>query len=46
MEVFGIHAGCVPRIVLDPNQQIQAAAEIDQQAEAFIDSHAVIPLSL
>jgi hypothetical protein len=46
MEVLGIHADSVWRIVLDPNRQIQAVAEIDQHAKALIDSHAVIPLSL
>jgi len=44
IEVLGIHAGQVRRIVLNPNQPIYAEAEIDQQAEAFIkrDTRAVI----
>jgi phospholipid/cholesterol/gamma-HCH transport system substrate-binding protein len=44
IEVLGIHAGQVRRIVINPNQQIYAEAEIDEQAEAFIrrDSAAVI----
>jgi phospholipid/cholesterol/gamma-HCH transport system substrate-binding protein len=44
VEVLGIHAGIVRRIVLNPNQQMYAEADIDQQAEAFIrrDSEAVI----
>ena len=44
VEVLGIHAGTVRRIVLNPNQQMYAEADIDQQAEAFIrrDSQAVI----
>jgi phospholipid/cholesterol/gamma-HCH transport system substrate-binding protein len=44
VEVLGIHAGTVRRVVLSPNQQIYAEADIDEQAEAFIrrDSKAVI----
>jgi phospholipid/cholesterol/gamma-HCH transport system substrate-binding protein len=44
IEVLGIHAGTVRRIVLNPNQQMYAEADIDEQAEAFIrrDSGAVI----
>jgi phospholipid/cholesterol/gamma-HCH transport system substrate-binding protein len=44
VEVLGIHAGTVRRIVLNPNQQMYAEADIDQQADAFIrhDSDAVI----
>ncbi len=44
IEVLGIHAGTVRRVVLNPNQQIYAEADIDEQATAFIrrDSHAVI----
>ena len=44
IEVLGIHAGAVSRIVLNPNQQIYAEADIDAQANAFIrrDSTAVI----
>src|SRR5277367_77577 len=32
VEVLGIHAGIVRRIVLNPNQQIYAEADIDEQA--------------
>jgi phospholipid/cholesterol/gamma-HCH transport system substrate-binding protein len=44
IEVLGVHAGNVRRIVLNPNQQIYADADIERQAEAFIrrDSQAVI----
>jgi phospholipid/cholesterol/gamma-HCH transport system substrate-binding protein len=44
IEVLGIHAGTVRRIVLNPDQQMYAEADIDEQAEAFIrrDSTAVI----
>src|SRR5215469_12571391 len=44
IEVLGIHAGTVRRIVLNPNQQMYAEADIDEQADAFIrrDSEAVI----
>jgi phospholipid/cholesterol/gamma-HCH transport system substrate-binding protein len=44
IEVLGIHSGTVRQIVLNPNQQIYADADIDRQAEPFIrrDSRAVI----
>lgn len=44
IQVLGIHAGTVRRIVLNPDQQMYAEADIDQQAEPFIrrDSRAVI----
>jgi phospholipid/cholesterol/gamma-HCH transport system substrate-binding protein len=44
VEVLGIHAGTVRRIVLNADQQMYAEAIIDQQADAFIrrDSQAVI----
>ena len=44
IEVLGIHAGTVRRIVLNPDQQMYAEADIDEQADAFIrrDSEAVI----
>jgi phospholipid/cholesterol/gamma-HCH transport system substrate-binding protein len=44
IQVLGIHSGTVRRIVLNPNQQIYAEADIDRQAEPFIrrDSQAVI----
>lgn len=44
IEVLGIHAGTVRRIILNPNQEMYAEADIDQQADAFIrrDSAAVI----
>lgn len=44
LQVLGTHAGTVRRVVLNPNQQIYAEADIDQQAEPFIrrDSKAVI----
>lgn len=44
IQVLGIHSGTVRRIVLNPDQQMYAEADIDQQAEPFIrrDSRAVI----
>lgn len=44
IEVLGIQAGTVRRIVLNPDQQMYAEADIDEQADAFIrrDSEAVI----
>ncbi|HTU54035.1 MAG TPA: MlaD family protein [Acetobacteraceae bacterium] len=44
VQVLGIHAGTVGRVVLNPNGQIYAEADIDRQAEPFIrrDSTAVI----
>lgn len=44
VEVLGTKAGRVQRIVLDPNQQMYAMIEIDEQAKPFIrrDSAAVI----
>jgi phospholipid/cholesterol/gamma-HCH transport system substrate-binding protein len=44
VEVVGTRAGTITRVVIDPNQQMHAVAEIDEQATAFIrrDSHAVI----
>jgi phospholipid/cholesterol/gamma-HCH transport system substrate-binding protein len=44
VDVLGIRAGTVRRIVLNPNQQMYAEADIDQQTEPFIhrDSTAVI----
>ena len=44
VEVLGIHAGTVRRIVVNPDQQMYAESDIDQQARAFIrrDSQAVI----
>lgn len=44
IEVLGIHAGTVRRIILNPNQEMYAEADIDEQADAFIrrDSQAVI----
>ena len=44
VEVLGTKAGRVQRIVLDPDQQMYAVLEIDEQATAFIrrDSTAVI----
>ena len=44
IEVLGIHAGTVRHIVLNPDQQMYAEADIDEQADAFIrrDSEAVI----
>ena len=44
VEILGTKAGRVREIVLDPNQQMYAMLEIDEQATAFIrrDSKAVI----
>jgi phospholipid/cholesterol/gamma-HCH transport system substrate-binding protein len=44
IEILGTRAGRVERIVLDPDQQMYALAEIDEQASGFIrrDSTAVI----
>lgn len=44
VQVLGIRAGTVRRVVLNPNGQIYAEADIDRQAEPFIrrDSTAVI----
>ncbi len=44
IEILGTRAGRVEQIVLDPDQQMYALAEIDEQASAFIrrDSTAVI----
>lgn len=44
VQVLGIHSGTVRRIVLNPDQQMYAEADIDRQAEPFIrhDSTAVI----
>jgi phospholipid/cholesterol/gamma-HCH transport system substrate-binding protein len=44
VEVLGIHAGTVRHIVINPNQQMYAEADIDRQAKPFIrrDSKAVI----
>jgi phospholipid/cholesterol/gamma-HCH transport system substrate-binding protein len=44
VEILGTKAGRVQEIVLDPNQQMYAMLEIDEQATAFIrrDSKAVI----
>ena len=44
VQVLGTKAGTVRRIVISPNQQMYAEAEIDDQARAFIrrDSQAVI----
>jgi phospholipid/cholesterol/gamma-HCH transport system substrate-binding protein len=44
IQVLGIHSGTVRRIVLNPDQQMYAEADIDRQAEPFIrrDSTAVI----
>lgn len=44
VEILGTKAGTVKRIVLDPNQQMYAMIEIDEQAKAFIrrDSTAII----
>ena len=36
VEVLGTHAGVVQRVVISPNQQMYAEAEIDDQARAFI----------
>jgi len=44
VQVLGTHAGTIRHIVISPNQQMYAEAEIDDQARAFIrrDSKAVI----
>lgn len=44
VEVLGTRAGTIRKIVIDPQQQMYAMAEIDEQAKAFIrrDSTAVI----
>ncbi len=44
VEVLGTRAGTIRKIVIDPQQQMYAMAEIDEQAKAFIrrDSAAVI----
>jgi phospholipid/cholesterol/gamma-HCH transport system substrate-binding protein len=44
VEILGINVGTVRRVVLSPNQQIYAEAEIDKQATGFVrrDSRAVI----
>jgi phospholipid/cholesterol/gamma-HCH transport system substrate-binding protein len=44
IEILGIRMGNVRRVVVQPNQQMYAEADIDQQAEPFIrrDSEAVI----
>ncbi|HEY1383044.1 MAG TPA: MlaD family protein [Dongiaceae bacterium] len=44
VEILGTKAGRVERVVLDPNQQMYAMLQIDEQATAFIrrDSKAVI----
>jgi phospholipid/cholesterol/gamma-HCH transport system substrate-binding protein len=44
VEILGTRAGIVQRIVLDPNQQMYALIQIDEQAKPFIrrDSMAVI----
>jgi phospholipid/cholesterol/gamma-HCH transport system substrate-binding protein len=44
VQVLGTHAGTIRRVVLNPNQQIYAEADVDRQAEPFIrrDSTAVI----
>jgi len=44
VQVLGTHAGTIRHIVISPNQQMYAEAEIDDQARAFIrrDSQAVI----
>jgi phospholipid/cholesterol/gamma-HCH transport system substrate-binding protein len=36
VEVLGTHAGVIRRVVISPNQQMYAEAEIDDQARAFI----------
>ncbi len=36
VEVLGTHAGLIRRVVISPNQQMYAEAEIDDQARAFI----------
>jgi phospholipid/cholesterol/gamma-HCH transport system substrate-binding protein len=44
VEILGTKAGQVKEIVLDPNQQMYAMLELDEQAKAFIrrDSKAII----
>ena len=44
VEVLGTRAGVIRRVVISPNQQMYAEAEIDDQARAFIrrDSRATI----
>jgi phospholipid/cholesterol/gamma-HCH transport system substrate-binding protein len=44
VEVLGTKAGTIRKIVIDPNQQMYALADIDEQAKPFIrrDSTAVI----
>jgi phospholipid/cholesterol/gamma-HCH transport system substrate-binding protein len=44
IDVIGIHAGTIRRIKLNPNGEMYAVADIDDQAKPFIrrDSHAVI----
>lgn len=44
VEVLGTRAGTIRKIVIDPNQQMYAVAEIDEQAKPFIrrDSAAII----
>ena len=44
VEVLGTKAGTITRVVIDPDQQMHAEAEIDEQATVFIrrDSQAVI----
>jgi phospholipid/cholesterol/gamma-HCH transport system substrate-binding protein len=44
VEVLGTRAGTIRKIVIDPNQQMYALADIDEQAKPFIrrDSAAVI----
>jgi len=44
VQVLGIHAGTVRRIVIDPQQRMYAEADIDDQMQAFIrrDSKAVL----
>ena len=36
VEVLGTHAGVIRRVVISPNQQMYAEADIDDQARAFI----------
>jgi len=36
VEVLGTHAGVIRRVIISPNQQMYAEAEIDDQARAFI----------
>src|SRR5215470_977590 len=44
VEVLGTKAGSIRRIVINPNQQMYAEAELDDQAKSFVrrDSQAVI----